>query len=360
MSVRELSRVRRRSGRQLSAARVSGRLARAWDPVTGGRWLLLSSGLVVLLTVPALDMQAWRPVALAVSSGTGLAWLVSLLVPWSRLPRRCTLAFPVFALTALALLGYTVHGVSGNYSGLYVLWFAYLGLTQPPGSTVLVLPLAVADYLLGWGGPSWPLVTRLLIAGAVWVILGELLAALILRQNRLTDELRELAHIDPLTKLANRRDLDQRLADAVPGDTVVLCDLDHFKQLNDTLGHPAGDSVLTAFGLLIRATLRQPDYAARYGGEEFALLLPGTSADQAAALLARLRRRWAVLHPEITFSAGVASCRFGVTGEAALAEADRAMYAAKTAGRNRDYGTVGPLAVAAPGDLLSELVQRTA
>jgi diguanylate cyclase (GGDEF)-like protein len=184
---------------------------------------------------------------------------------------------------------------------------------------------------------------------AVWLILGELLAALIVRQRALTDEMRVLAHIDTLTKLGNRRDLDLRLAEAVAGDTLVLCDLDHFKQLNDTLGHAAGDSVLTEFGLVIRATLRQFDYAARYGGEEFALLLPGTSASQAATLLDRLRLRWHILHPEVTFSAGLATYRDGASGAATLAEADRAMYAAKDAGRNRDHCSTGPL-VAAPAE----------
>jgi diguanylate cyclase (GGDEF)-like protein len=101
--------------------------------------------------------------------------------------------------------------------------------------------------------------------------------------------------------------------------------------------------VLTEFGLVIRATLRKLDYAARYGGEEFALVLPGTSTAQAAALLSRLRRRWAILHPEVTFSAGVATCLDGIPVSGTLAEADQAMYAAKAAGRNRDYSSAGPL-----------------
>ena len=318
-------------------------MARAWDPAAGGQLMLVSSGLVVLLTLPLLDHPIWRSAGLVVSVTTMAAWLVSLLVPWHRLPRWCTLAFPIFAWTALAVLGHTTHGIGGNYSGLYALWFAYLGLTQPPGTSIGMLPMAVAAYLVSWGGPSSPLIARLLIAMAVWLILGELLAALIVRQRALTDEMRVLAHVDTLTKLGNRRDLDLRLAEAVAGDTLVLCDLDHFKQLNDTLGHAAGDSVLTEFGLVIRATLRQFDYAARYGGEEFALLLPGTSADQAAMLLGRLRLRWAILHPEVTFSTGVATYRDGVAGSVTLAEADRAMYAAKDAGRNRDHCSTGPL-----------------
>ena len=323
-------------------------MARAWDPAAGGQLMLVSSGLVVVLTLPLLDRPVWRSAGLLVLVVTLTALAGSMLVPWRRLPRLCTLAFPIFAWTALAILGHTTHGIGGNYSGLYTLWFAYLGLTQPPGTSTTLVPMAIAAYLVSWGGPTQPLIARLLIAIAVWLILGELLAALIQRQRSLADEMRVLAHVDTLTKLGNRRDLDLRLAEAGPGDTLVLCDLDHFKQLNDTLGHAAGDSVLTEFGLVIRATLRQLDYAARYGGEEFALVLPGTSTAQATNLLSRLRRRWAILHPEITFSAGVATCQDGLTTSATLAEADRAMYAAKEAGRNRDHSSSGLLSSTPP------------
>jgi diguanylate cyclase (GGDEF)-like protein len=322
---------------------VTGRVARAWDPAAGGQLMLISSGLIIVLTLPLLDPSAWRsvgPIVLLVTAG---AWGGSMLVPWGRVPRGYTLAFPVFAWTAMTVLGSTAHGIGGNYSGLYALWFAYLGLTQPPGTSITLMPIAITSYLISWGGPSSPLIARLLIAVAVWLILGEMIAALIQRQRSLADEMRLLAHVDTLTRLGNRRDLDLRLAEVVAGDTLVICDLDHFKRLNDTLGHAAGDSALTEFGLVIRATLRKVDYAARYGGEEFALVLRGTSTAQAATLLSRLRLRWAILHPEITFSAGVATCRDGVPVSGTLAEADQAMYAAKTAGRNRDYCVDGPL-----------------
>jgi diguanylate cyclase (GGDEF)-like protein len=305
--------------------------------------MLIASGLIVVLTLPLLDPAVWRSAALAVLLVTAAAAGGSMLVPWQRVPRGYTLAFPIFTWAAMTVLGSTVHGIGGNYSGLYALWFAYLGLTQPPGTSITLVPMAITSYLISWGGPSLPLLARLLIAVAVWLILGEMIAALIQRQRTLADEMRVLAHVDTLTRLGNRRDLDLRLAEVDPGDTLVLCDLDHFKRLNDTLGHAAGDSVLTEFGLVIRATLRKADYAARYGGEEFALVLPGTSTAQAATLLGRLRLRWAILHPEVTFSAGVSTCRDGVPVSGTLAEADQALYAAKAAGRNRDHDSAGPL-----------------
>jgi diguanylate cyclase (GGDEF)-like protein len=126
----------------------------------------------------------------------------------------------------------------------------------------------------------------------------------------------------------------------------VICDLDHFKRLNDTQGHAAGDRVLAEFGMVLHSCLREQDYAARYGGEEFALLLPATGISQAAATLARLRQCWSLLQPGVTFSAGLAS--FGPNQSAAevLAIADQALYAAKAAGRNRDHTPDGRIGAA--------------
>jgi diguanylate cyclase (GGDEF)-like protein len=139
---------------------------------------------------------------------------------------------------------------------------------------------------------------------------------------------------DELTRLANRRDLETRLARTQVGDTLVMCDLDHFKQLNDTLGHAAGDVVLRDFGMVLLGALRGDDYAARYGGEEFVLVLAETDGHQTGEVLVRLQRRWAAVHPEITFSAGFATNTGVLSPKALLETADQAMYAAKTGGRN--------------------------
>jgi diguanylate cyclase (GGDEF)-like protein len=137
---------------------------------------------------------------------------------------------------------------------------------------------------------------------------------------------------------------------------LIICDLDHFKRLNDSLGHAAGDRVLAEFGLVVRSCLREKDYAARYGGEEFALLLPTTSQAQAALTLLRLRQCWTVLQPAVTFSSGVATFRHSDTAEETLAAADRALYAAKDGGRNCDYSPDGELAAGATVSPLSALV----
>lgn len=302
-----------------------------------------ATGLVVVLTLPFVDQPQWRPAAALTVFVTITSGAIFLIVPWNRLPARCTLLFPLSAWAALTVLGAGTHGIAASYSGLYVLWFAYIGLTQPAGSSLWLGPVACLSYLLALGRITEPIMARLMIAISVWLLLSELLAALVSRQRQMTDELRRMAHVDMLTGLANRRDLDLRIAASRAGDTLVICDLDHFKLLNDSQGHAAGDRVLAEFGLVVRACLREKDYAARYGGEEFALLLPTTSQAQAALILARLRRSWAMLQPEVTFSSGVATFRHQDSIHETLAVADAALYAAKAAGRNCDHTGDGPM-----------------
>jgi len=329
------------SGLSARLSHFTARLTQAWDPVAGGRLLLVTNGAVIAVTTPLVDEDRWSSLALLSASVTVLAWLAALAVPWSRLPRRCTLAFPLLAWAAMGGLGLATHGVAANWGVLFTLWFAYLGLTHRSGSSLLMLVPGLACYIALWDGWSAQLVTRMILVAVVWVLLAELLCALVARSTALTEEMRQLAHLDPLTNLANRRDLDQRLTAAHPGDTVVLLDLDHFKALNDSQGHTAGDSVLADFGLVVRATLRQADYAARYGGEEFALLLPETNEAETAVTLQRLRQRWSVLRPDVTFSAGLACWRTEWDSTEALIAADRALYRAKSSGRNCDYSAAG-------------------
>lgn len=164
--------------------------------------------------------------------------------------------------------------------------------------------------------------------------------------------LREQATQDALTGLANRRHLNETLPsvlalalrEAAPL-AVVLIDLDHFKQINDTHGHPVGDQVLAAFGGLLREHLRRSDLAFRYGGEEFCLLLPRTSAGDAQhkveTLLAAWRERELALDGEaclrgLSFSAGATDSRTSTPSAGALLNAaDQLLLLAKRGGRAR-------------------------
>ena len=159
----------------------------------------------------------------------------------------------------------------------------------------------------------------------------------------------QMATRDDLTLLANRRHMNELLAyekqrHERKGHTlcVALIDIDHFKRVNDTHGHAAGDRVLREFAKSAQAAVRTTDVLGRWGGEEFLLMLPDTELGAAAQVLARMQDRVAGLQVDVggaplnvTFSAGVTASRAGEPIAAAIERADRAMYAAKAAGRNR-------------------------
>jgi diguanylate cyclase (GGDEF)-like protein len=152
-----------------------------------------------------------------------------------------------------------------------------------------------------------------------------------------------LASHDPLTGVRNRRELDdtiEALAAGPGGVSLLLCDLDNFKRVNDMYGHDTGDQVLECFGQVLRAHSRADDVPFRIGGEEFCLLLPRIDADGALVAGERLRRAAAAamsdLVPSSTVSIGIVTSGPGLREAGALMEAaDRALYAAKKAGRNR-------------------------
>jgi len=126
--------------------------------------------------------------------------------------------------------------------------------------------------------------------------------------------------------------------------SIALLDIDNFKRLNDTLGHQAGDSALVHLSNVIKEGLRPSDAIARYGGEEFIIVLPDTGLDEAVETVNRLQRELTkkfFLHKNdrllVTFSAGVALRAHGEDAEEVIGRADKAMYQAKLAGKNRVF-----------------------
>jgi two-component system, cell cycle response regulator len=185
-------------------------------------------------------------------------------------------------------------------------------------------------------------------------------AALALRNSWLLERVREMAAIDALTGIANRRTfettLQQDLARAArTGENVslVIVDIDHFKQVNDSLGHQAGDEVLCEVALILASHCREYDTAARYGGEEFAIILPGCGEAEAVATAERCRAAVASIGPAtpLTVSAGVATSTGHLFDRNILIQAaDRALYQAKRAGRDRVMAAQLPH-IAEPADV---------
>jgi len=167
---------------------------------------------------------------------------------------------------------------------------------------------------------------------------------------------------DPLTRLANRRYLDETLKQELRRVerfghtlTIAMCDIDHFKRVNDSLGHGLGDEVLRAIASILGTELRATDFVARYGGEEFVILFPETGVADALAACEKLRRliadyAWERISPAlaVTMSFGLAALADPrQTPAQLLASADRALYQAKRSGRNL---VCEPIALPAAGE----------
>jgi len=218
-----------------------------------------------------------------------------------------------------------------------------------PGETLLVHPLRFRNRLQG-------ALVAIGERGAFDASVGRVLSlmsnqsAAAIDLIELLEANRRLALHDGLTGLLNRRALDERLDHAVSQASragqplaLLMIDLDHFKKLNDTYGHTAGDVALQAAAAEIRQQVRGGDEAARYGGEEFAIILPDTDGPAAFRMAERLRKaladrdiRFGNERIRITGSCGVSATDLGyATPEALLHSADEALYASKETGRNR-------------------------
>ncbi|MGH9106866.1 MAG: diguanylate cyclase [Acidimicrobiales bacterium] len=177
-------------------------------------------------------------------------------------------------------------------------------------------------------------------------------AALALSNADLKEEVDRLAASDSLTGLANRRTLTSALAKEVARAvrtksplSLAVMDIDHFKRVNDTFGHLAGDEVLREVGKAMAGNVRDVDVVARYGGEEFAIVLPDCAPDGALAVVERVRAAVASAQTvaKVTLSAGIATALGEASdGERLMAEADEALYSSKRSGRDRVTLAPGP------------------
>lgn len=211
-----------------------------------------------------------------------------------------------------------------------------------------ICSVAIAAFLARDGGSiGGPMFFAVLSIGTPTGMIGTGLLTLLIVAADLAEDLRRQAVADPLTGLLNRRGLEQRMAVLLaprrvvrPPLVVVLADIDHFKSINDRLGHAAGDAVIRAFATHLQMAVQPQDLVARIGGEEFALVLPDRDIHEAVALIEKMRAgvpqvlRTLVPACDVTASFGIALVGDGETFDATLGRADSALYRSKKGGRN--------------------------
>lgn len=250
----------------------------------------------------------------------------------------------MFAVSAVFTLvvAFMAWRKGGRAAGFFLFaWVLLEAFTIAAALRLLTTDASDEDFLLHTGLPLSMVLAAVLIALGVADRLRE--------QRRALSEAERRAETDPLTGVLNRRSLIERLEAAgmraqardMP-IALLFIDLDHFKQINDSYGHLAGDACLASVVAPIQAELRQSDAVGRYGGEEFIVILSSASASAAHMIAERIRERVASVRVEgygppirLTCSIGVAaSDTLGVWGKHLIARADEAVYAAKRSGRN--------------------------
>ncbi len=327
----------------------------------------------VLSWARPLSSYAWNvPVAI---SGAAAALFVREFANLRLFSPRVYRFFGWIALAFLALAAANVLRVLGLAQLI-----AAVGNLMFLGSALFTLVVSFLAWrggnrAAGWFLIAWALLSTFQIATAVWLLYGRadsaegllyyglapsMVAAAVLIALGTSDRMRaqtaaltdaeRRAQTDPLTGVLNRRSLIERLDAAcmrakARGQpiAVLFIDLDHFKQVNDTRGHAAGDACLSAIIPPIHAELRQSDVIGRYGGEEFVVILSGADSASAQPIAERICRRVSEVRIEgfgepiaLTCSIGVAaSDTLGVWGQHLIAHADTAQYVAKRAGRNQ-------------------------
>jgi diguanylate cyclase (GGDEF)-like protein len=258
------------------------------------------------------------------------------------------------AWAALPALLAAAAAVTGGATSPALIWLALPAVTlgfrfEPRGmivGTVYVLTVFLIAAVVPDPQAAWDQ-RQMLIATAALIVSTVILSGALVESDRAH---RRRSTLDPLTGLFNRNALEQRLSelDGQPCDpfdgqshAFLLCDLDHFKRVNDRFGHAAGDAVLQDVAYTMRAALRAGDSIYRVGGEEILVILPGAGHEDALEIAERLRvavRERRPVGVDISVSIGAAVAEPGVVDtDDLLARVDAALYAAKAEGRDAVY-----------------------
>jgi diguanylate cyclase (GGDEF)-like protein len=270
-------------------------------------------------------------------------------IGYRRLPPS---AYHVMAFLGTALITAAVATAAPGAEHVYAIFYVWLVflvfLILSARAAALQLALASVAYSLVLAARDAPFAaTAIVTTVATLATIGGIMALVRTRLEQMTVDLASEAATDPVTALANRRGFDSRFpleVDLAQRSgrplSLVVCDLDRFKAVNDRLGHEEGDRALRRVAAAIANSLRAADSVARLGGEEFCVLLPDTSAAEAFRIAERIRTSIESAFDDypisLTASCGVACLGGGVSDTDALFRAaDAALFAAKEAGRNR-------------------------
>lgn len=249
------------------------------------------------------------------------------------------LIFPVALTIGITIVRQGVIGALWAYPAVMLFQFVASRWVANVLNGLLVIMVTVLAYQ--YLGPS--VTIRVFITLILTMLFTNIFLGIVLR---LQERLHRLGITDALTGVYNRRQMDREVGDAVErykrygaGSSLLLADVDHFKQINDDAGHAAGDRALKEIAALMRRSLRKLDLLFRIGGEEFLVLLPDVKQAGAAEVAEKLRREVAsaefVPGRKITVSIGVAELGHGETRDQWVSRIDRALYAAKDSGRDR-------------------------
>ncbi len=316
----------------------------AWNVPVG-----LSGAVACLFTREIADLKhfsprvyaifGWFAVAFVIITAANVAKFIGLLPLVNIVGNIMFVIAAVFTVVVCLLAWRRGNRAAGWF---LIAWALLEGFTIAAALRFLMTSSVNSDSLDYYGLPLS------MVAASILVALG--VADRLRAQRVALSEAERRAQTDPLTGVLNRRSLIERLDAACARAkarglpiALLFIDLDHFKQINDTFGHPAGDACLRAIIEPIHAELRQSDVIGRYGGEEFVVILSSADAAAATPIAQRIVERVADVRVpgfgnpiSVTCSIGIAaSDTLGIWGEPLLAQADAAVYVAKRSGRNQ-------------------------
>ncbi|UCA46390.1 GGDEF domain-containing protein [Pseudochrobactrum sp. XF203] len=328
---------------------------------------VLSVGFIIFVVIDRSQMLQLILVNVVLATGIALRWQAIRSFFYRKNYIEINFLIILIVLLPYLFSSYLTNGFIFGFVNLIFLVEIVLVLREllrPNGETLpsrwglaiaysLVAAAFVARVIQGWVTspanmkllPNDGLLAVILLVMSIHIVASGAFA-ISMAYERGISELKQMALLDPLTGLYNRRAFELTLAERDPADgslALILLDIDHFKRINDQFGHAAGDIALQRFANILMMIFRKKDFIARIGGEEFAVLLPDTTMNEAYEFAERVRKTAendAFEHSDgivrLTISAGVCQAATDVTSFSDMTQkADISLYIAKNNGRNR-------------------------